>query len=772
MPRNSNFDYFVQNAKRIALTRGLKWNMRDVDGEVVPNDTWNLAVAVGSPRALKCKLNHVGADEIAHARNNELLAANGLRPRKSRRLHNDWVDLLKAIAIDWVFVQKNQPNSVHDCRLRPLRIIAACAPRVAPWQLTADHITHAITIADKINSTAVVAIETVVAQVFDRNHLSNNGPLLALAMNGRPRSQYTQNRATSATGTGDIRNFIGERKSAHKLPEERAFWELVRIVFTEHPETFTDYLRFDHCKVMIVTGFRVSESCIIPADWRRDRQYLTDQQRPFGEVGGISRAFGIRHFAQKQRGKNDNSLILSEAFQWVPTIFEAIVEEALDGVLNRTEPLRKRLRAQTETGRLFPEYAASDLVPVRNFYPRLSGDLRLIDDKLNADLVARYKDTFDPSILEQLSQTQSREANRLRKYVVNYFYQFGTRAAGECGVMFPARRADGSAWHGPVSWMEAFVRVGELEDAVKVAMPRKLPDTVPYQLSGGKALYPHELLFLAPKSSHVDQRNGNLLDVNNYFAIGTVDDSDIRSSLGRNEMNLFRRYGQTEEDRNITLTNTHSFRHLQNTELFRLGLADTIISKRFDRRSVKQSYVYDHRSLSEDLDAIDLPSKAMDILPPKAQQTFKMITAGKVSGPVVDEFKRIQKDEGDTAAFEYLAVEADGFHSTPYGYCVNSFTVDPCPKFLECFNGCHHLTKSDNPEHDKNLVAMLRALQIAERRIEDTPRGSIGRENQLAQVRLKLRNIRNALEREPGSKLFPEGQDLSGQIRTVLDGKA
>ncbi|NCA71721.1 MAG: hypothetical protein EOM91_16900 [Sphingobacteriia bacterium] len=41
------------------------------------------------------------------------------------------------------------------------------------------------------------------------------------------------------------------------------------------------------------------------------------------------------------------------------------------------------------------------------------------------------------------------------------------------------------------------------------------------------------------------------------------------------------------EDRRLTLQ-SHALRHLQNTELFRLGVADTIITKRFNRRSVAQ----------------------------------------------------------------------------------------------------------------------------------------------------------------------------------------
>lgn len=59
-----------------------------------------------------------------------------------------------------------------------------------------------------------------------------------------------------------------------------------------------------------------------------------------------------------------------------------------------------------------------------------------------------------------------------------------------------------------------------------------------------------------------------------------------------------------------------------------------------------------------------------------------MIRADRVAGPVVHEFRKIQQEFGDEAAFDYLDAEADGLHVTPYGFCINSFTVDPCPKHI------------------------------------------------------------------------------------------
>jgi hypothetical protein len=213
-------------------------------------------------------------------------------------------------------------------------------------------------------------------------------------------------------------------------------------------------------------------------------------------------------------------------------------------------------------------------------------------------------------------------------------------------------------------------------------------------------------------------------------------------------------------DRALSL-NSHSLRHLQNTELFRRGISDLVITKRFGRRSVPQSYEYDHRSLAEELDAMELPSGAVEALGDNAQQAFKLIASARAAGPIIDEFRRLQREAGDTAAFEFLRVEADGFHSTPYGYCVNSFTVDPCPNHLECFNGCRHFAVSDHPEHRNNLVQIRDRLAAALTSIEERPAGSIGRENQIRHTRARIDNVTAVLENVPGSRPFAAGPDLS-----------
>ena len=253
------------------------------------------------------------------------------------------------------------------------------------------------------------------------------------------------------------------------------------------------------------------------------------------------------------------------------------------------------------------------------------------------------------------------------------------------------------------------------------------------------SLQPWEFLFVQPKRSLAEERNDGLCDVTRYMAVSRPDPRfiGIGAWLRQGVPSLFEKYGETAEDRALKIE-PHMLRHLQNTELFRLGVADTIISKRFNRRSVAQSYEYDHRSLAEDLDQIEIPQDIEVMLGEKASTVARLIKGGKANGPIVDAFRRIQATEGDAAAYEYLRAEADGFHATPYGHCLNSFTVDPCPKHLECFADCRHLSATDLPENRQNLIRLEGKFKLALETIKARPSTSIGWKNQLDHAEKRL----------------------------------
>jgi hypothetical protein len=387
-------------------------------------------------------------------------------------------------------------------------------------------------------------------------------------------------------------------------------------------------------------------------------------------------------------------------------------------------------------------------------YVRMTGNVAFSDNDMPADLVSRYREDYSLDALAEIRQYQQNGRHGL-------LTKFWTQAQQRS---IPVRTRDGAPYTGRINWRFAHIRVGDAEKHIRENRATKLSDTTPTTTTDGKVFYPHDLLFLMPIRNLIEGRNNGILDVTLYSAIGILHKGPLNVSLsgkGSGET-LFQRYAQTDEDRALTLT-SHSLRHLQNTELFRLGVADTMITKKFGRRSVQQSYEYDHRSLHEDIRDIDVPPEAEDALGDKALQVYKMIAANKVRGPIVDEFRRVQREYGDDAAFDYLNAEADGLHVTPYGLCVNSFTSDPCPKHLECFNGCLHLARTDVVEEHDHLEKMRDRFAKIIIQLESVPEGRryAGWANQIAHARIRYENIGKALATEPGDRPFPDGKDLS-----------
>jgi hypothetical protein len=530
---------------------------------------------------------------------------------------------------------------------------------------------------------------------------------------------------------------------------------------------------------------------MLPADWKRYREEINlEGNRP---DTGVARSLMLRHFAEKQRVIYEDSTALFETVQHVPLMFEEALAESLDQVVALTEPMRVTLRHQVETGRMLPQFKAGELVRILELYTYLTGNPFVAETRkdVRRDWVSRYQKDYDPAVFDELRADQLRAIDEGKLLpVATYMYLRRLE-----GLTF--RNANGTALTGKKRWSDVYVSIGELEDFLTAKRVTKRSDVSPMKLANGE-LAAWELMFLMPKRALSDCEDEGLCDITRFCSVGRMDRQMITWALsGAGKASLFSVYGQTDEDRQLSLR-PHSLRHLQNTELFRLGVADTIITKRFNRRKLAQTYDYDHRSLAEDLDAISLKPEVEIRLGEKSATVARLIKAGKASGPIVKAFKAIQREQGEDAAIDYLRVEADGFHSTPYGHCINSFTVDPCSQHLECFNGCRHLTATNLTENELNLVQLEGRLQAAvhaiEERQQSLDRGAestslatistgsriaplkvsgIGIDNQLAHAKNRLNGVRQLLATSPGQQVFPDGVDLSkgGNRRegTVLD---
>lgn len=771
---SQTFTAFVELGQNLVKAKELDWEIQlDDAGSAKDGIGWNLTAAVGDVPPPNHYLRDLGSEQKALAIVNKQRAANNLPPLMRTSLSSAWQNLIKAAVADQLFFKRNTTGYVIQSILRPLRVIASCTEK-EPWMLQLDDLRYAITVARDMQASGKLAdlIVGLVKVVFDQHHICDVGqiyPMLGLA-----RIPVRSVKSKHTMSKEELRTNLEQRKRAERLPERRAFWELVRISMTEKPNTFMDELRFAAIRTIIITGLRVGEAALLPFDWKRERAYLDARGRPAGEAGGISSSLMLRHFAEKQQEEQSDSVVLRENTQPVPEMFREILTESLDWVARLTQPLRKTLKLQCETGRILPWYNASDVIPLVELYPLVTGNPFWLDID-REPFIERYREDFNFDVLEELRRLQFERYKSQGGKLDMALYMFGNRLqkqidSGEYALRFRSANGAAIAVGSRMNWRETYLCVGDLEDFIRRATPSKTPDLAPLPLATG-TVQPWEFLFLHPKRSLAEERNDGLCDVTRYFSVNRPDPTFVALSLGgaKSLPSIFERYGQTDEDRTLKIE-AHSLRHLQNTELFRLGVADTIISKRFNRRSVAQSYEYDHRSLAEELDEIEMPDELEILLGDKATTVAKMIATGRANGPIVDSFRQIQRRQGDAAAYEFLRAEADGFHATPYGHCLNSFTVDPCPKHLECFSGCRHLSATDLPENRHNLIRLEGKLKGAIETIKTRPSTSIGWQNQLEHAVKRLNGVQTLLATPAGRPVFPDGPDLShGDVPGVLD---
>lgn len=769
---NGFYSEFVGTAKDLAISNGLDWNLVcDAEGKVTKESRWNLTALVGMMPPPTIHLGRLGVDGSSFAQLNEIAMARGQPLLQAQAMHPHWRDLYQAVVIHQLLVRKNKPLSAISAAL-PIRQLAPAAADTPPWEVQPDQVQLAYNAVLQSNASGKVALNFVmtVRMVFDRQHLANTPSLarfcLPFSSSESLLAQHAvdglQKRQNTNRDTDQMRATLAERKSESKLPERRAFWEMVRIIFTENPQTLSDVIRFGVLKLLVIGGFRVGEAVLLPTDWQRWREYVDSDGSLAGEHGGISRSLMIRHFAEKQvEDVRPEGFSIYESAQHVPPMFEEVLMDTLEEVSRITGPMRERLWLQTTTGRIFPEFTKDALVPAWEMYCRVTGNALFSGSDAPVDLIAKYRETYDVSLLDAVRSHQLQQGGGFRPAAV-----FWTRLSHK-GLRI--RDREGNEFVGKISWRRAFLRVGEVESHIRKHIPTKLSDTTPATLADGTHIHPHDLLFLVPVRNVVEGRNGGVLDPTLYSAIGRISTADINDILdGTRSDSIFGRYGCSDPE--SFRLDSHAMRHLQTTELFRLGVADTIITKRFNRRGVAQSYEYDHRSLAEDLANIDVPPEAGTSLGENAREVYRLITANRASGPIVEEFRRIQREYGETVAFEYLNAEADGLHVTPYGLCLNSFTVDPCPKHLECFNGCIHLARTDVAEEHANLVRLRdrMAKTIEQIMRVPEPRRTAGWDNQLDHARTRLANIEIALAARPGAKAFPDGRDLSVPVEKKL----
>lgn len=333
--RNVNFDSFIQSMQDLAEELNINWEIAlDSNGVALKGQAWNLREIAndGNPKA--ASLRNFG-------RSTQALEAISVQSEKPVELFvgpvsEEWQDLVKAVILEYLIVRKKS-IAFGAAASGALRFLATSSNK-EPWFVTSEDVQYACKISDDRQPSKGVSIvlQGILSTVIDRLHLFDACPLMGLVNRSK---NAGERRSKLYLAQDSLAKSLSERKAEQKLPEQRAFWELVRIVFTETPQTLNDALRFAMVKVLIFSGLRVNEVAFLPLDWKRTRSYLDSKGKPAGESGGFSESLMLRHFAEKQ-----GTIDLYETTQFVPEMFREEIERTLAQVAMMTASLRATLR--------------------------------------------------------------------------------------------------------------------------------------------------------------------------------------------------------------------------------------------------------------------------------------------------------------------------------------------------------------------------------------------------------------------------------------------
>ena len=743
------FTALVADYLRIAEDTGLTWNQRlSGTGVVAKPERWNLTEIAGMPGEA-IYLSHLGTDRKTLVEINRRRAERGEHAMAAVALPRGWQDLLRALVVKHLIAEKKTPGHAALNVAHPGRCLATCCLPKQPWELTADDVRRALDVVQAVSPDVARNAESV-ARWMSAERLTHAHPLVGPSKIGQP--------AFSSRSASDIRLNLDERQQRNRLPGEKEFWELMRIALDEKPRSLFDALRLQACLSQVLTGLRVGEVATLPADALHARDLTTaDGARP-SKVGGRDRILYLRHFSEKQAGADARGIVWAEKSTSVITVFAEIIEQTVTDVLAQTVSLRERLKAQNETGRIFPELDPDEALNIAETYPRVTGNPIICrDDPETEALLADYRETGD---IERLRDIERRQTA---------LYTTGAPLHPTVDAFAKRSRQDGMPWHDastaePVKPRrrlargQMVVRVSDLEDFLRAKRPTKLSDQTPFLLSGGRALQTHELLFLHPKRALNEGRNGGICDITRYPFVGHLQPEDIQAALQDRDNGLFVKYGKDDEARAFEL-NSHSIRHLHNNELFAAGVSDTVITHRFGRKTVAQSHAYDNRTLAQHLTDIEVPAAALEVLEGPALDAFRLIETGQAEGELVRRYKALQSSDGDDSALAFLAESVDQAQLTPYGVCTASFVSEACPKHLTCLNGCSHLVRTSDAKTVANNRKLLARYEALLKQCPSVDKETVVQKTWREKLETDVVRLCCLVATEPGQQVFPDGDD-------------
>ncbi|MBM5570742.1 MULTISPECIES: hypothetical protein [Deefgea] len=238
--------------------------------------------------------------------------------------------------------------------------------------------------------------------------------------------------------------------------------------------------------------------------------------------------------------------------------------------------------------------------------------------------------------------------------------------------------------------------------------------------------------------------------------------ADINRALGSEAIypSIFDRRNKTENDGSPIRMTSHQPRHWRNTIYHLAGLSDVQQALAMGRKKLEQNSTYQHTTIKEDTQQhhnyLSFNSHYERI-----NFFHEKIRSNKIQGDLVSSYNSLKKTHGAAKAEDFLKIHATAFHLTPFGGCTHDFSQAPCPKHLQCWNGCSHLHLTGSQVERSRIESQIMQLEKSIEQLRTEGAGEGGSNKWIEDQERKLDNMKRALERVNISsaviQVFPMG---------------
>jgi hypothetical protein len=240
---------------------------------------------------------------------------------------------------------------------------------------------------------------------------------------------------------------------------------------------------------------------------------------------------------------------------------------------------------------------------------------------------------------------------------------------------------------------------------------------------------------------------------------------DINRALGADPRypSIFSRRSFVESDGNPIRLTSHQPRHWRNTIYHLTGMSDVQQALALGRKRLDQNIYYQHTTIEENT-ATHQEFLAFNSHHDRIDFLHSGIRDKRIQGALTDSYHALLSNKGTTTAEAFLTVHATALHVTPFGGCIHDFSQAPCPKHLQCWNGCSHLHLMGTPSERANLEKQAANLTMAITIMRDAGAGEAGSDVWLADQEDKLNNLKSVLARDTNvgvQRVFPNGHPMT-----------